>query len=606
VELVEQFLDILGKQTKIIDQMADMSSGKNSLVSKNIIKSPNSTLDAVNTPSRLDSKERKRLDESSSIFIAKFFEEQKKQRKDTAEKTLTSKLSKPIIKQNGGTNSGKDGSSSGWLSKLLGLLGLGFLKPEALKGLLKKGLAKLAEKLKGVLSSIWKGIKGFFGKLWSGIKSMASKIWNSKFVKGLRGIFSKAWSKIKGVFGSIKNRIVGLFKSVGKYASGLWKGITNSKAYKAFSAIINSAKEAISKIFQGIKNKIGSVIKSATDGISKVVPGGVKTAAKAVTATAGGVVKTAAKAVTATAGGVAKKAGGWLSKIGSGIRSTAGKAVGGVVSAGKAVGGAAVSAAKGVVSTAAKGVIKGSGGMLKLMGRLTAKGAAKIPIIGPAIEAAFTASDIKKLKAQGLTDSELQQQAGRRVISGVSGMVGSAGGAVLAGALGSIIPGAGTAIGTIIGAIGGDLAGRFLGGLITDYIIPKKYTKTIGAFVTGTTPPKDEMQDFIIKNGKVYKFNKQDEVMGMKTGGAINEFLRGGSGNNQTMRVMVKANSISIQYLRAIAHNTAMMVQKFSNPQSGGNSIIVSNSQQPQSSPKQMETIPNNRSGFTSSPYAIG
>jgi hypothetical protein len=284
---------------------------------------------------------------------------------------------------------------------------------------------------------------------------------------------------------------------------------------------------------------------------------------------------------------------------------SAGKAVGGAaMSAGKAVGGAAINASKRVVSTAAKGIIKGSGGMFKLMGRLTAKGAAKIPIIGPAIEAAFTAKDIKKLKAQGLTDSELQQQAGKRVITGVSGMVGAAGGAALAGTLGSIVPGAGTALGAIVGAIGGDLAGRFLGGLITDYIIPKKYTKTIGAFVTGTTPPKDEMQDFIIKNGKIHKFNKNDEVMGLKTGGAINEFLRG-NGNNEYMRVIIKANIKSIQYLRVIAQNTAIMVQKFSNPQSGGNPINIIEPPQNQPSKNAIVPIGSNRSTYSASPYAL-
>ena len=579
--------------------MADMSSGKNSLASKNIVKSPNSTFDTDTSSPRLTSNERNRVKDASSIFIAKFFEEQKKQRKDTAEKTLTSKLSKPITKQKSVSSPTGSASGDGWLSKLLGMLGLGaltkFLKPGALKALFKKGLTKLAEKLKKVLSSIWKGIKGLFSKLWGGIKSMASKIWNSKFVKGLRGIVSKAWSKIKGVFGSIKNKIVGIFKSIGRSISNLWGKITNSKAYKAFSGIIQNAKSAISKLFQGIKNKISSVVKSATEGISKVIPGGVKKVAtkagsfvKGLIGKAGSVLKSGGKAI----GGAVVKGG---------------KAIGGAaVKGGKAIGGAAVNAAKGVVNTAAKGVIKSSGGMLKLMGRLTAKGAAKVPIIGPAIEAAFTANDIKKLKAQGLTDSELQQQAGRRVISGVSGMLGSAGGAAIAGTLGSIIPGAGTALGAIVGAIGGDLAGRFLGGLITDYIIPKKYTKTIGAFVTGTTPPKDEMQDFIIKNGRVYKFNKRDEVMGMKTGGAINQFLQGGNGSNQTMRVMVKANSISIQYLRAIAHNTAMMVQKISNPQSGGGSPIIVSNSQPQQSSKQMVTIPNNRDGFASSAYAIG
>jgi hypothetical protein len=239
------------------------------------------------------------------------------------------------------------------------------------------------------------------------------------------------------------------------------------------------------------------------------------------------------------------------------------------------------------------------------MGKLTAKGAARVPIIGPAIEAALATYDIAAMKKKGLSDSELQEQAGKRVISGVSGMVGAAGGAALLGALGSVVPFAGNALGLIVGGMAGDLAGRYLGGLITDYVIPKKYTKTIGAFVTGTTPPKDEMQDFIIKNGKVHKFSNKDEIMGMKTGGAINEFLKEGSGNNQTMQMIVDANNISNQYLKAIAHNTAMMVQKFSNQSSGGSPVVVSNSSPKAPPTKQMMTIPNNRAGYSSSAYAL-
>jgi len=632
VELVTEFLEILGNQTKIIDQLANQSSSKNVLVDKNIIKSPNSTF-GDSESSKLNNKEKYRTKEASSIFISKFFEEQKKIQKDTKDKTLVTKIAKPVIKQKTTSEiSGK--SAGGWLSKLFGLLGLGSLLDfNKLKELFMRGVTKLFSKFKGILSKIWTGVKKlfsritssigrFFGKLWSGIKGIGSKIWNSKFVKGFRGMLANAWSKLKGVFGYMGNKVVGVFKSIGRSISGLSDKITNSKAYKAFSGLIDDAISAISNLFSSIKDKIGKVIGTAVRGIKSLLPEGVKTAAsgvKSVTSkVASGVKSVTSKGVKSVTSKVAsgvnmglnatKKvvstAVGGVKSVTSKVASGATSVVSGVKSVGKGAVNMGLNAAKKVVSTAAGGVIKASGGMFKLMGKLTAKGAAKIPIIGPAIEGVLATMDIKAMKKKGMPDSQLQQEAGKRVITGVSGMIGSAGGAALAGTLGSIVPGAGTAIGAILGAMVGDLSGRFLGGLITDYIIPKKYTKTIGAFVTGTTPPKDEMQDFIIKDGKVHKFNKNDEVMGLKTGGAINEFLRG-NGNNETMKHLIKANMITNQYLKHIAHNTSVMARSSgSNGSTGANITVVQPSQQ--SSSKQMTTIPNNRDGYLTSAYALG
>jgi len=592
VELVEQFLGILDKQTKLVDELASMKSGGNTLVSKNIIKSDNSTFDSDSSqPSKLNSKERARTAEASSIFISKFFSEEKKHRKDTAEKTSISKLVKPTLQTKSKSLTGisdKKGGG-GLMEALMGMLGLGSLskliKPGALiKSLFKKGLATISSKLKGVISSIWGGTKNL----------------TSKMITSLKDVTSKALDGVKGVFGSIKDKALGMFEKVGTKISGLWGTITNSSAYKTFSGLIDDAASAISKVFQGVKNKVGTFIESGSKLVSKYTPEPIKAGA----AKAGSALKTAGKATSS-----------WLGRASGFIKSTAGEAAGGAVKYGKAAGGAvkgfskgAVDSAKGLVASTFQSAIKKSGGMIGMMGKLTAKsarGVAKVPIIGPAIEAAFTAYDIAEMKKKGLSDSELQQLAGKRVISGVTGMIGMASGSLLAGALGSIVPGAGTALGVILGGMAGDVAGRFLGGLVTDYIIPKKYTKTIGAFVTGTPPPRDEMQDFIIKNGKVHKFSSKDDVMGMKTGGAIDDFLKGGSGNNQTMQKIVQANNISNQYLRAIAHNTAMMVNKLSNNSSGGRPIIVSSPQSKPAPTKQMVTIPNNRSGYSDSAYAL-
>ena len=565
-------MGVLEKQHSLIEQLSNNKTGSNSLVDKNIIKSQNSTFDSEVSNSRLNSREKSRVKDASSIFISKFFEEQKRQVKDTAQKTLVSKISKPVKPTVQGKDSTTTSGGGGWLDKLLGMLGLGaltkFLKPGALKALFKKGLTKLSGLFKRVISSIWKGIKTLFSKMWGGLRGLFSGIKNSKFVKGIKNIISKAWNGIKGVFNSVKNKISGLFKSIGKSIRSMWGGIKNSKVFKSLTGIISKVSVAISTFFKGIKDKILSVSKKAVAGIKSIIPEGVKNVA---------------------------------GKVVGGAKNVAGKVVGGA----KNLSSAALSKAKGAVSSIAKGAIKNTGGMFKMMGRLTAKGAARVPIIGPAIESVLATMDINAMKKRGLTESELQKQAGKRVITGVTGMIGATGGALLAGTLGSIIPGAGTAIGAILGAIGGDMAGRFLGGLISDYIIPQKYVKTIGAFVTGTTPPKEEMQDFIIKDGKLHKFNRRDEVMGIKTGGAINEFLTSGGYPQQAMKVLITTNKLANEYLRTIANNTAMMVKNLNGGSSGGSSINIS-VPQVKSPSKQMMTIPNNRDGYASSPYAIG
>ena len=576
-------MGVLEKQHSLIEQLSNNKTGSNSLVDKNIIKSQNSTFDSEVSNSRLNSREKSRVKDASSIFISKFFEEQKRQVKDTAQKTLVSKISKPVKPTVQGKDSTTTSGGGGWLDKLLGMLGLGaltkFLKPGALKALFKKGLTKLSGLFKRVISSIWKGIKTLFSKMWGGLRGLFSGIKNSKFVKGIKNIISKAWNGIKGVFNSVKNKISGLFKSIGKSIRSMWGGIKNSKVFKSLTGIISKVSVAISTFFKGIKDKILSVSKKAVAGIKSIIPEGVKNVAGKVV------------------GGAKNVAG----KVVGGAKNVAGKVVGGA----KNLSSAALSKAKGAVSSIAKGAIKNTGGMFKMMGRLTAKGAARVPIIGPAIESVLATMDINAMKKRGLTESELQKQAGKRVITGVTGMIGATGGALLAGTLGSIIPGAGTAIGAILGAIGGDMAGRFLGGLISDYIIPQKYVKTIGAFVTGTTPPKEEMQDFIIKDGKLHKFNRRDEVMGIKTGGAINEFLTSGGYPQQAMKVLITTNKLANEYLRTIANNTAMMVKNLNGGSSGGSSINIS-VPQVKSPSKQMMTIPNNRDGYASSPYAIG
>lgn len=624
MDAITELIKLFEKQNDLVRNMAS-NADDNSLAKKNI------NTAASDTPSNLKGNEKKRAKELSLIFVTTLLDEQRKREKDTKLQTkiagsqpkgltsiaggsMTSKTASKNVETEGGglLDMLKTGllSALPFIGKIAGKIGTIF---KSIGGAFKKLFLKLGSK-----------VKGFFGKIGSAISKMWTKLKNSKIIQALKGYIDDAIKGIKGLFSSIKNKIVKIFKVVGDKISGLWSKITNSKAYKAMEGLVDDAVKGIKGFFGGIKNKIVSIIESITEGIKNLVPKNLQKflpkslqstiaetgeqAAKGSSKGFFGKVLSAGKNIASKGVGLAVKG---VKTVGSGLAKGASAVGGGVVAVGKGAASMTASAAKKTVSSAAKGIINSTGGMFKMMGRLTAKGSAKVPIIGPAIEAALATYDIKGMKeklAKGeITEEQLQKDAGKRVITGVTGMLGSAGGAALAGALGSVIPVAGTALGAIAGGLLGDTAGRFLGGVISDYVIPPKYTKTIGAFVTGTNPPQDEMQDFIIKDGKVHKFSNKDEVMGMKSGGAINEFLRSQHGTQSALYNLYKINHLSAQYLRMIAQNTSAMARGMKGFGGGQSSPIVMNSHVSQpTTNKQMVSIPDNRDAYANSPYALG
>lgn len=603
MDVVGELMGILNQQVKITNSLMALQSPESSLVDKNIVKSTNTTFGS-NNPQRLTGGEKTRAKEVSSIFIAKFFEEQKKHQQDSKLQTSTVQPSQKGLLGVAGKMPDLKKESGGLLGMLGKLLPWALALWGGVKAVLKSIWAGLKTKIKGILASIVSKMKNFLKYIGGKLKGFVSAIKNSKWYKAISKFVSGAISKIKGLFASIKSKFGRLFRAIGTKLSGFWDKLKSSKTFKWLGRVFGAAKDAIAKFFSGIKSKILGVVKAVTKGITSVVPG---------------IAKSAGGAVKGAAGAVAEKGKGFFGKVASIGKNAIAKGASAVASGGKAVAQGAVKVGKGaaeaglnaskkLVSSAASGVIKSSGGMMKLMGRLTAKGAARIPIIGPAIEGALSYYDIQAMKkevADGkMTEAELQQKAGRRVLTGVTGMVGTAGGAALMGTLGSIIPVAGTAVGAIVGALAGDVAGRFLGGVITDHIIPAKYTKTIGAYVTGTTPPKQEMQDFIIKGDKVYPFSNKDEVMGIKTGGAIDEFMKGDS-SNAAMRLLVSTNMRSEQYLKIIAQNTANMI-KVMGGMGGGSGGTMINMTSPQSQPAPSPSaMGHNRPAYGSSPYAL-
>lgn len=358
------------------------------------------------------------------------------------------------------------------LTQLLSALGLetdlNELKNTATKWITEK-LTSFGVRFKDIFKSIIKRLGKFIKSIWEGIK------WVGKQIKQLAESFGE---KIKN--SKFAQSFLDALESAKNGLAGIWESVT----------------KGISSFFEGIAENL-SKFKTAIFKAAEQIPG-VKFTQRALNwgseslQSAGQVVSNTAEAVASTATGAVNTISEESTQL-----------------------------AKNSIRKAMSGLIKSSGGAFKLIGKI----ATKVPILGPLIEGAFTTYDIVNLIKENLPIDELQKRAGTRVMSGIGGLVGGAGGAALFGALGSIIPGAGTALGLLTGAVAGDQLGRFAGELISEYLLPPKYLKTLGAYVTHTTPPADEMQDFIIKNGQVFKFSSKDDVLGMKKGGAVDSLF---------------------------------------------------------------------------------
>lgn len=343
--------------------------------------------------------------------------------------------------------------------------------------------------------------------------------------------------------------------------------------------------------------------------------------------------KTATEAAKKTATEAAKQAspkqGGFFKSVGGFLKSAAGKATSAVKSTASAVASGAKSAAnvvasgaravkafavgpaKKAISSAVSSAVKSAGGVSSFLKVLK-----KVPVLGGIIESVLTYNDIKNLKEQyesgKIPLEELQQKAGKRGIQGVTGLIGTTAGGALGTALGSVVPVVGNFIGGLIGSIGGDMAGRFLGGVIADHVIPEKYTKSVGAFFTNTDPPKEEMQDFIIRGRNIYPFSSKDDIMGMKRGGAIENFLNSSknaiknvfSPSEKTNDTLVLRRLVrqSNAYLQMIEYNTRNLSSERSTNPSNGNSINMIQIPQKENS---MESFQNNRGAFGDSVYAL-
>lgn len=355
----------------------------------------------------------------------------------------------------------------GLLSGLLGLLGLGSLG--ALYETAKKFLIEKFTKF--VINPIKKVIKFAADRIWQGLKALGTRI--SKIVGGLvdriknSKFYKGLMSKVTAISASIKTLWDDALRGIKGFVDNLVKGITNLK-----EGALNLVKKipGYNLIKKGIEKTAEATVRGAT-------------------------------------------------------------AVGGAAARGAtAVGGAVQGIADDVIEGGRNKLKKGLIDFLGKSGRFVGGILKKAPIIGPLIEGLLAKSDIEGYKKEfgkgDITQEELQEKIGKRIITGLTGMAGAA----LVGALGTAVGGP---VGAVVGAIGGDILGRYIGGILTSVINPD-ITRKIGSFFENEKLPfrnknegGEEMQDFLSRNGRVYKFNTRDDVLGMKTGGAIDNLMSG-------------------------------------------------------------------------------
>lgn len=580
------------ESTDLLENMSLQKDPASSLANKNISNAGESSTFGKKENGDLNQNETKKVNKVASIFISKFFEEQDRRKKDTFEKTTS--LEKKPASEKGRAEKIQaqitpEKAPSGLLNTLLGMLGLaGLFKKLKIADILKsikKVIGKITTVIKNVASKVWGGLKKVISSIGNFFKNAFSKLKNSKIWKSFKNALSKGKDIVKKLLTSAKNMILKTLQSVGKFFKNILSKIPGiSKLFPSLAAADDVAKKTATTVAK----------KTATDVATKAVPkqGGFWNTLKSVGSKAVSVAKTAAGSVVSGA----KAVGGAAV---SGVK-TAGKAV---ASGAKAVASFAIGPAKKAISGAISGAVKTAGGAAKFLKVL--KG---VPLLGPIIESVLSYNDIQNLKAEydagKISIDDLQQRAGKRGIQGVTGLIGTTAGGALGAALGSVVPVAGNFIGGLIGSIGGEMAGKFLGEVIADNVLPEKYTKSIGAFFTNTTPPKEEMQDFIIRGKNVYPFSSKDDVMGMKSGGAIAKFLGSSSKDNGMFKLgqIIKSSN---KYLRAIEINTRNLSNPSSSPsqQVTSNNISVTAPIPDQDSPP--SAFGNNRMGYADSVYTL-
>ena len=454
---------------------------------------------------------------------------------------------------------------TGGLLSLLGLSGIWSMFKDQIKMWLLKQLGnvfswvgrQLWSALKGTLNLLGKGLRWTGKQLLTGILKLKDQLlkWGSKLLESIKGTslykavkesLVNAGTALKSTWASAKTGII-------KFFTELAENITKLKdaAIKAVANLpgVKAAKQLVKSAVTSVDSTAANVLKSVSGATQGVVSATKTLASKAADSTAGKAITSATQgAVSATKTLSSKAAGSTFSKAATGVSKAASSVTG---SASKVVGKVATSVidkGKDQIGNWSSKFFTGSAGKIGTL----IKG---IPILSALIESALAAKDIMELQAnyvsKKITADELQLKAGKRVAEGIAGVGGAALGTVVGTALGG-------PIGTIVGGVGGDLLGRYLGDLFVEKVLSPNITKKLGAFVTNTAP-KEELQDYIMQNGTITPFSSKDQVLGMKTGGAIDNLLNDFANKSANTSNIVNniSNSVSDETLKTLSTSTA-------------------------------------------------
>lgn len=433
------------------------------------------------------------------------------------------------------------------LGKILTLLGIGGAIAALVDG---KGIVGLVQGLQ----TVYKRIDKFASRAGKVLSKLGNRITQFARTVGKRAssLLSRAGKAVSGAISTMGKKTRALVNRIGnklkRVASGIKKGI--SKSITKVQGIVKTISTKFGGAFSSITSKIGSWGASLMKGM----------------AAAKNKVAELAKKVTGSSSTPKSKPPppmkpkGFWSKAGSFVSDKVGKAtkaVGGAVKSGAqaaAIAGAAVGgAAKNVAGKALKftkdTVLKPvSTAIAKVKPLKLVRGLLKSPLLAPILESFFAYKDVEEMVAQydagDLTEAELNNKVGTRLIKAVTGVMGGAGGAILGGTIGSAVPVAGNILGAIAGGVLGDIGGRLIGELIAKALGDK--TSVLGRWAlkspmfNGIGQPKfgeplAQVDDGIIfsQNGKmIAQANPMDTVYAMKQGGPLLATLATGFESN--------------------------------------------------------------------------
>ncbi len=547
------FDDIL----KTLNPQNATAGASEGVVSKNIIESDASSFNRKQkVRPRLTSEERTREINRTTIFWETYYKIRGKFEKDKKGATKTSPIKSATAASKKEAEKEADKQGKGILGTILAIAGFLMTFGKPLLKLLGKILLPL---LKKAFKLLIRGIKWLGGKLLGFIKKIAARIGkfvsglfdklkNTKAYKAFTGFIEKGVTKIKDFFSSVKNFFLNKIKAVGKFFKNIIMTIpgvralfpdlktsqpkppkpkTPAKGSKP-STPSPAPKPELSWWERGkaklsaAKNWTGDKISKGYQGAKSMVKGGIKNTGQVLTSAAKGTYNVA-KGLGSAGLSVAKAVPGAVvqaGKDGVKIAKVMGK---GAVEVGKF----ALNPAEGM--RRAKGALKNA---FKGLGKKTLLSILKIPVVSTLLESIFGYFDIKSMAANpDISMEELKEAMGRRVLEGVGGVLGGA-------ALTAIVTAATGGLGAIAGVgtyLVGDQLGRFLAGLISDTFGTAPIGQgmldlfpdgTIATLARETRKGKNaEMQDFIMQGGEVKPFSDKDQILGFKSGGAMDKLL---------------------------------------------------------------------------------